>query len=134
MNTKKLGAGVRCYVAKYGGKPIAFIAVANVHMKVQYYRVSRLVVLPDYQGIGVGKRLLDFMADLYTRQTKRPFYIVTSNPQLARGLSNWKVKRFGHGSFGRGNTRINRGLVKANSRGRLTVTLRYVLNMGAPKP
>lgn len=125
---------MRCYVAKYGDKPIAFIAVANVHMKVQYYRVSRLVVLPDYQGIGVGKRLLDLLADLYTRQTKRAFYIVTSNPQLARGLANWTVKRFGHGSFGTSNTRINRELIKANSRGRLTVTLQYAPKREVPKP
>jgi GNAT superfamily N-acetyltransferase len=49
-------------------------------MKAKYYRVSRLVVLPDYQGIGVGKRLLNFVAELYTSQTKMPFYILTSNP------------------------------------------------------
>ena len=129
LNTKALGAGVRCYVAKYGDKPIAFVGVQNIHMSVQYYRVSRLVVLPDYQGIGVGKRLLDFIAGHYTGQTRRPFYIITSNPQLVRGLANWRVKRFGHGSCGRNDTRINRGLAKANSRGRLTVTLKYVPKM-----
>jgi GNAT superfamily N-acetyltransferase len=53
-------------------------------MKAKYYRVSRLVVLPDYQGIGVGKRLLNFIAELYTSQTKIPFYILTSNPQITR--------------------------------------------------
>jgi GNAT superfamily N-acetyltransferase len=126
LNTKALGAGIRCYVAKYEDKPIAFIAVSNVHMKVQYYRVSRLVVLPDYQGIGVGKRLLDFMADFFKRQTKRPFYIVTSNPQLIRGLKGWQIKRFGHGSCGRSDTRINRELTKSNSRERLTASLEYV--------
>src|SRR5664280_3616098 len=60
-----LGAGVRCYTAVNQGKPVAFIAVACVRMKAKYYRVSRLVVLPDYQGIGVGKRLLTFIAELY---------------------------------------------------------------------
>ncbi len=122
-----LGAGVRCYVAMYQLKPVAFIAVAHVHMKSHYYRVSRLVVLPDYQGIGVGKRLLNFVAELYTSKTKLPFYLVTSNPQLVRGdLGNWVIKRVGHGSHGRGDTRINRGLVKSNSRGRLTVSLKYI--------
>ena len=48
-------------------------------MKARYYRVSRLVVLPDYQGIGVGKRFLKFIAELYTFQTRVPFYILTSN-------------------------------------------------------
>jgi GNAT superfamily N-acetyltransferase len=135
LNTKALGAGVRCYVAKYGDKPVAFIAVAHVHMNSNYYRVSRLVTLPDYQGVGIGKRLLNFTAELYASQTRLPFYLVTSNPQLVRGnLGNWVVKRAGHGSCGRDNTRINQELVKSNSRGRLTVSLKYVPKSGAPKP
>jgi len=73
-------------------KPVAFIVVAYVRMKAKYYRVSRFGVLPDYQGICVGKRLLDFIAELYTSQTKVPFYILTSNPQIIRGnMSNWKL-------------------------------------------
>ena len=122
----KLGAGVKCYVALYQQRPIAFIAVAHVHMKANYFRVSRLVVLPDYQGIGIGKRLLNFMAELYTSNYNLPFYLITSNPQLVRGnLSNWIIKRVGHGSHGREDTRINRELVRSNSRGRLTVSLKY---------
>ena len=78
-------ASARCYTAIYQDKPIAFIAVVHIRMKAKYYRVSRLVVLPDYQGIGVGKRLLNFIAELYTSQTKMPFYILTSNPQIIRG-------------------------------------------------
>jgi GNAT superfamily N-acetyltransferase len=77
-------------------------------MKAKYYRVSRLVVLPDYQGIGVGKRLLNFIAELYSSQTKMPFYVHTSNPQIIRGnMKNWKTSRCGQSSKGRGNTRIN---------------------------
>jgi GNAT superfamily N-acetyltransferase len=81
----QLGAGVRCYVALYQEKPVAFIAVAHVRMGGHFFRVSRLVVLPDYQGIGIGKRLLNFIAELYTSQISLPFYLVTSNPQLVRG-------------------------------------------------
>ena len=121
-----LGAGVRCYVANYREKPIAFIAVIHTRMKRNYFRVSRLVVLPDYQGIGVGKCLLNFIAELYTSQVNLPFYLVTSNPQLVRGnLDNWKVKRIGHGSHGRNNTRINRELMNSNSRRRLSVSLEF---------
>jgi GNAT superfamily N-acetyltransferase len=123
----KLGAGVRCYVALYQEKPVAFIAVAHVHMRGHFFRVSRLVVLPDYQGVGIGKRLLNFVAELYTSQISLPFYLITSNPQLVHGnLGNWRVKRVGHGNHGREDTRINQGLVKSTSRGRLTVSLEYV--------
>jgi GNAT superfamily N-acetyltransferase len=122
-----LGVGVRCYTAVYQGKPVAFIAVACVRMKVKYYRVSRLVVLPDYQGIGVGKRLLNFIAELYSSQTKMPFYILTSNPQIVRGrMKNWKVARFGHASRGSGNTRINDELQNSLSRRRISVSLKYM--------
>ncbi len=121
-----LGAGVRCYTAVYQGKPVAFIAVACVRMKAKYYRVSRLVVLPDYQGIGVGKRLLNFIAELYTSQTKMPFYILTSNPQIIRGnLKNWRITRFGDASKGRVNNRINSEIRDSLSRKRITVSLQY---------
>jgi GNAT superfamily N-acetyltransferase len=96
-------------------------------MRAKYYRVSRLVVLPDYQGIGVGKHFLNFIAELYSSQTKMPFYILTSNPQIIRGnVGNWKIARFGHASRGRGNTRINNEIRESLSRNRITVSMQYV--------
>jgi GNAT superfamily N-acetyltransferase len=95
-------------------------------MKARYYRVTRLVVLPDYQGIGIGKRLLNFIAELYTSQTKIPFYILTSNPQIIRGnMKNWKITRFGHASKGKGNTPLNNEIRNSLSRKRITVSMRY---------
>jgi GNAT superfamily N-acetyltransferase len=122
-----LASTARCYAAVYKERPIAFIAVVHVRMRTSYYRVSRLVVLPDYQGIGVGKRLLNFIAELYTSQTKIPFYILTSNPQITRGnMENWKITRLGHASRGRCNTRINDDLRSSLSRKRITVSLQYI--------
>jgi GNAT superfamily N-acetyltransferase len=103
---------------------LAFIAVACVRMKTKYYRVSRLVVLPDYQGI--GKRLLNFIAEPNISQTKVPFYILTSNPQIIHGnMENWKITRYGHASWGRGDTRINNEIKSSLSRKRITVSLKY---------
>ncbi len=74
----------------------------------------------DYQGIGVGKRLLNFIAELYTSQTKMLFYILTSNPQIIRGnLSDWKITRFGHASKGKEDTRINNEIRGSLSRKRI---------------
>jgi GNAT superfamily N-acetyltransferase len=95
-------------------------------MRAKYYRVSRLVVLPDYQGIGIGKRLLNFIAELYTSQTKMPFYILTSNPQIVRGdLKNWKIRRLGHASHGKENTQLNNEIHSSLSRKRITVSLQF---------
>jgi GNAT superfamily N-acetyltransferase len=121
-----LGVGVRCYCAVYQNMPIAFVAVAAVRMRAKYYRVSRLVVLPDYQGISVGKRLLNFIAELYTSQTKLPFYILTSNPQIIRGnMKGWKIARCGHASKGKSGTRINDEIRDSRSRNRITVSMEY---------
>jgi GNAT superfamily N-acetyltransferase len=96
-------------------------------MKARYYRVTRLVVLPGYQGIGVGKRLLNVIAELYTSQTKIPFYILTSNPQIIHGnLKNWKITRFGHASKGKSNTRINNEIRSSLSRNRVTISVKYI--------
>jgi GNAT superfamily N-acetyltransferase len=122
-----LSPHARCYAAVYQGKPVAFIAVVHVHMRARYYRVTRLVVLPDYQGVGVGKRLLNFIAELYTSQTRIPFYILTSNPQIIRGkMENWKITRFGHASKAREETRINSEIRASLSRDRITVSLQYI--------
>jgi GNAT superfamily N-acetyltransferase len=117
----------RCYTAIYQDRPIAFIAVIHVRMRTRYYRVSRLVVLPDYQGIGVGKRLLNFIAKLYTSQTKIPFCILSSNPQIIRGnMENWRITRIGHACKGKENTKMNNDIRGSLSRKRLTVSLKYL--------
>ena len=122
-----LPSTARCYAAVYQDKPVAFIAVVHIRMKARYYRVTRLVVLPDYQGIGVGKRLLNFIAELYVSQTKVPFYILTSNPQIIRGnMENWKVTRHGHASKAKENTRKNSEIRSSLSRKRITVSLQYI--------
>jgi GNAT superfamily N-acetyltransferase len=122
-----LASTARCYCAIYQDKPIAFIAVVHIHMRARYYRVTRLVVLPDYQGIGVGKRLLNFIAEFYTSQTRIPFYILTSNPQIIRGnMENWKITRYGHASKAKENTRINSEILSSLSRKRITMSLQYM--------
>jgi GNAT superfamily N-acetyltransferase len=121
-----IAKNARCYIAVYGDKPVAFIAVMHIHMRSSYYRVHRLVVLPDYQGIGLGKRLLNFIAELYTSQTKVPFYIVTSNPQIVRGnMDHWRVKRVGHVKHSREDTRINSEIKVSASDKRISITLEY---------
>lgn len=52
-------------------------------------KVSRLVVLPDYQGIGLGTVLLNEVAKMYISKGYR-FTITTSNPALNHGLNKIK--------------------------------------------
>jgi GNAT superfamily N-acetyltransferase len=104
----------------------------KIHMSGIYNRVSRLVVLPDYQGIGVGKKLLNLMADYYTRKTGLPFKIITSNPQLLRShLVDWIVTAKGRG--GSIDSRYLAHPYTASSKDRLTVTLSYKPKANSPE-
>lgn len=60
-------------------------------------RVSRLVILPDYQGIGLGSRFLDYIAKLYYKKGF-DFSIITSARNLIYSLrksKKWCLYRFG---------------------------------------
>jgi len=116
------------------GNPVAFLAVRHVKFKLNYYTVSRLVVLPDYQGVGIGCRFLTAVAENYRSKTHLPFHIVTSNPQLAHGrMPGWRIMRVGRtGQVNSAEFRKNmRGPYTCSSSNRLTVTLEY---LGVPKP
>ena len=58
------------------------------------YRVSRIVVLPDFQGLGVGMKILNVFGSMYKTDNKK-LYIKTSSPSLFVGMSrntnNWKL-------------------------------------------
>ena len=59
-------------------------------------RVTRLVILPDYQGIGLGTKFLNFIADFYAKQGF-DFRIVTSAKNLIYALNRnkkWVLKKY----------------------------------------
>lgn len=88
LNTSLLVTS-RCFEMTINGKPVAFMAVIHFPHPVKCYKkVHRLVVLPDYQGLGLGKVFLNFIGDYI----KFPFAITTSQPALIASLSrdsNW---------------------------------------------
>ena len=49
------------------------------------YRIHRLVVLPDYQGLGIGKKLLEWVSEYYNKQNKI-MYIRTTHKKLVNCL------------------------------------------------
>ena len=56
------------------------------------YRAHRIVVLPDFQGLGIGTKMLEYFANLHSK-VGYPFYIRTSHVKLHNYLEtskNWK--------------------------------------------
>jgi GNAT superfamily N-acetyltransferase len=88
-----LNRAAHCYVALFDGAPVAFCAVLSLMGRKHRRRISRMVVLPDYQGVGIGARVLDAVADLYRRRGER-MNIVTSHPSMIAGLDRsprWRL-------------------------------------------
>ncbi len=76
-----LANACRCYLALWNGEPVAFCAMIGMLGFKGRWRVSRIVTLPDYQGIGIGSVFLEMMGDIY-RANKERFSITASHPSI----------------------------------------------------
>lgn len=88
-----------CYGIFMNKQCVAFCAILPFPHSVRkyLYRVHRLVVLPEYQGLGLGKRFLNILGNKYANESKT-LSIVTSNIALNMTLQrddNWICTRRG---------------------------------------
>jgi ABC-type ATPase with predicted acetyltransferase domain len=127
--------GAKCYVAFVEGEPVAHLAVGTKNMPVRdkdgnklqsvEARASRLVVLPEWQGAGIGTRFLDLVAQLQLdgkgvlpgRRMTTQFQ--TSHPQLCQALRRSKKWRQVSGSLYGGHKGKSLASLKRNSRGKI---------------
>ena len=124
----KLNPAAECFVALWNAAPVAFCAVLGVMGTVGHRRISRLVTLPDYQGIGVGTRLAEAIAQDYMQRGLR-MSITASHPGLlahCRRSNRWRLSQVYKSGSRPGRLRNYRG-----SPGRALVTFDYV---GAAQP
>jgi len=87
------------YVAFVNEQLAGFISILHQPHPIvkNIRRVHRVVVMPDYQGVGVGIRLLEYIGTKYINNKYR-FTITTSAPSLInyfKNSINWMCKRFG---------------------------------------
>jgi GNAT superfamily N-acetyltransferase len=75
----KLNPSARCYLAWWRDEPVAFLATLPVWSKRNHSRASRVVVLPEYQGIGIGMRVTEAVGELHLVEGKQ-FSLTASHP------------------------------------------------------
>lgn len=87
-----------CYGVYDQNSIVAFMAVLHqphgINKKIK--RVCRLVVLPDYQGVGIATRFLNAIARMYVKEGY-DFSIVTSAKNLIYALNKspeWLLQRY----------------------------------------
>jgi GNAT superfamily N-acetyltransferase len=101
-----LSVTARCFLALWNEVPVAFCATLSMIGAKHRRRVSRLVTLPDYQGVGIGAAVLDTIATLHREEGHR-INITASHPAViahCRRHPRWRpvgVKKTGSGTAGR---------------------------------
>jgi GNAT superfamily N-acetyltransferase len=124
----ELNRRARCFSARVAGRPAAFAAVL-IHPDRYggFWREHRVVCLPDFQGVGIGNALSEFVASMFVATRKR-YMSITSHPGMIRHRvrsPRWIMYRAP--SLGRKNDgRIRSGLDRTASLGRRTAGFRYV--------
>ena len=91
--SKDLNYASRVYIAFLDKQIVGMIALLPLPSGTikNAFRVHRLVILPDYQGLGIGTKLIEYFANLHAK-LDYPFYIRTSHVKLHTYLSknkNW---------------------------------------------
>lgn len=86
------------FIALVNGEIAGFLSVLHLpNIDKTIKKVHRLVILPDYQGIGLGIKLLDEIGIIYKKEKWR-FTITSSAPSLINSLkkkSRWKCNHYG---------------------------------------
>ncbi len=77
----ELSRYARCYLALWRGEPVAFCATLALIGRKNRWRISRLVTLPDYQGLGIGMAVAEAVAELHVAEGLR-MNVTGSHPAL----------------------------------------------------
>jgi hypothetical protein len=125
-----LHRSAQCFLARFENRPAAFCAVLPFPHPVRPgWREHRTVCLPDFQGVGIGTALSEFVASLFVAAGK-PYFSTTSHPAMIAHRANsplWKMHRkpkmVSHHSPSSRNTTA---MAHTSSRGRNTAGFEYV--------
>lgn len=112
------------YIGEVNGKPVAHLA-ASPRPGLKQARFTRLVVMPEWQGAGVGIKFLEYVAQLWLKGNNRygkpmPGIIHTSHPGLIAALNRspkWVLTSQQMGGADRGKSMNS--LARSAKRGRL---------------
>lgn len=128
----------KCFVAFCGEEPVAFSSWIHRMTRKRRQcdmREHRTVVLPDFQGVGIGNRVSELCASIFCGAGGRAFS-TTSHPGMIHyrhNSPNWKTRRFGMaaptggtGFFNRRSTQVTTERRAIDSCGRVTGGFEYV--------
>lgn len=96
--TAAINPSCKCLLFEWNGIPVGFVGILNTPRKGIPYScsVSRIVILPAYQGLGLSMKIMDFVGgivkSLSTDTDDYRLYIKTAHTLMGEGLGrnqNW---------------------------------------------
>jgi GNAT superfamily N-acetyltransferase len=90
----------RCFLGLWRNEPVSFCATLAMIGRKGHRRISRIVTLPDYQGIGIGMAMTEAVAQIHRGEGFR-VSVTASHPALiahCRRSPHWRcasVKKTG---------------------------------------
>lgn len=91
-----LHRSAQCFVGLIEDRPAVFVAVLPFPHPVRTgWREHRCVCVPDFQGLGIGNAMSEFVASLFAA-TGRPYTSMTSHPAMIRHRARspkWRMSR-----------------------------------------
>lgn len=124
-----LNKAAKCFAAFWRGRPVAFASALCSPGKLSTWREHRTVCLPDFQGVGIGNVLSEYVAGLMAC-LGRPYRSTTGNPAMIRHRAKsplWKMLREpSRTTQGKLTTCASGGAVINRATGRLTAGFEYV--------
>lgn len=121
----------RVFVCTCNGKVAAFCAVLPFPHPIlkNAWKEHRTVVLPDFQGVGIGTAFTDYVAALLKKEGKK-FTSVTSNPAMIatrKKSKKWKCVSIGRKTTGSNSGKIhNKNKKGASSAARITASFEFI--------
>ena len=90
----------RSWIALWDGIPIGFVSTMPLPSGTtkNAWREHRTVVLPDYQGLGIGVRISDEVAQIHLDEGRR-FYSKTAHPRMGKyrdASAKWRPTKHNH--------------------------------------
>lgn len=85
----------KCFAAFWRGRPVAFASCLHNVGRLSFWREHRTVCLPDFQGVGIGNALSEFVAGVM-KATGKQYRSTTSNPAMIRHRTQsplWRCSR-----------------------------------------
>ena len=121
----------RVYIMTLDNTVCGFCSVLPFpHPKLKnHYKGHRTVILPDYQGLGLGNFFVSQIAEILKKENKG-FISTSSHPAIINARvndPNWIVTRFGRTSVGSDSGNIhNKNKSGSTSSNRITVSFKYI--------